>query len=163
MNKMFYPLQTNILNMFLKQQACMHQIEQFEFDTRAHRHLSDHGHPRNLLRFDQTALDNAPAFEFDYVICTRDDVHFFLPFTIKPVLDFMVINKVDVTAKNCLAWGGINERFQIYTRKAAALMGERLEYYRSTYITRKFFPNTEYFELQQIIAGGFNFTGLLAA
>ena len=155
---MFYPLQTNILNMFLKQQACMHQIEQYEREAQDHI-ASPHFHS-NLLHPGHNKAQKEGLFEFDYVICTRDDLHVFKPFALGPILDFMVANKVDVSSKNCLAWGGINERFQIFTRDAAAtILGERLEYYKSAYITGKVFMNTEFFELSQIVDGDFNYTG----
>ena len=94
--------QSYILDMYEKQVKCISQITKWEMKNKV---------------------------ETDYIISTREDLYVFKPFNILELIKNH--HSCDLIAKNCLSWGGINMRFQLYTRLAGTrMLHTRLSFYR---------------------------------
>ncbi|KAI9016708.1 hypothetical protein DFJ74DRAFT_678019 [Hyaloraphidium curvatum] len=118
---LFSPIQHKVLNMFQNQLSCAAAVREAE-ETRG---------------------------AYDHLVSTREDVWFFRP------VDMARLSEAgrgcELAAKKCLAWGGLNLRFQMYTgpRKLDAL-ASRLAYYRNLSDARDSVVNTEMFEGRQV-------------
>lgn len=89
---------------------------------------------------------------FDAVIVTREDIYFFSP----PDLTKLVAKLdragegCDIVTKSCLAWGGLNMRFQIlHPRIVTKLVEERMVFYKAMFARKKKVQNPEQFEKLQ--------------
>lgn len=129
-------IQPNILNMYRNQYNCISQIESYESLT-----------------------GNA----VDYVISSREDLYYFYGLNLSYLLSFMKQQRqlssnhkvCDMISKECLAWTGLNMRWQLFTRNASIfMMKRRFEYYQSLYSTNQTFLNPEIFEKQQSLYYG---------
>jgi hypothetical protein len=111
--------QASILNMYHHQELCMEQV---------------------------LAYENYHSFQFSYVISTREDSYHFYPINLTSIL---LHRPCDMFTKDCLAWGGLSMRFQLFTRPAAiTILGTRKRTYRELFHIGTVI-NVEKFELHQ--------------
>lgn len=115
--------QSSILNMYLHQENCLNQIRNFE---------------------------RRKNFTFDYVLGTREDIFYFSPVNLTFLLENMQKEGCVIATKECLTWGGINMRWQLFTRNATDYFyGKRFEYYRYLQDNNIVVYNPEQFEHRQ--------------
>jgi hypothetical protein len=131
-------VQSTIINMYMHQQRCIHEIETYE---------------------------KQQSFHYDYIISTREDVYFFRPFNLTKL--FSILDEIEyrpnpsnlnetiphrkchILSKECANFWGFNMRLFIYERNAASLLlTNRLKYYRHLLSKNTTLINTEVFELE---------------
>lgn len=125
--------QASILNMYLLHKACADNVAKYE---------------TNELK----------GRQFDRLVVTREDVYFFLPVDLPSLLAKTAENgeDCDVLTKDCLAWDGINMRFQLLSKKARTVLSSRVNYYRKLRGSRRTVRNPEIFEREQAEEMGLN-------
>lgn len=119
--------QSTILNMYLHQERCIAQINEYE---------------------------KAKHIKFRYVISTREDLYFFKPLNLTKLLGIMeeyhpnsTHYRCKMIMKGCADFGGYNQRMFIYHRDTAQIiMSNRLAFYRQLLSEKKILVNTEEFE-----------------
>lgn len=78
-----------------------------------------------------TAQEAELGVPFDFIISTREDVYFFQPVQLAPLILHLLANDCDILAKVCPR-GGLNRRWQLLGREAGmALLGGRHDFYRT--------------------------------
>lgn len=117
--------QQNILNMYNHHVQCAEQIKDFEVKS---------------------------GFHFDYIVSTREDAFWFTPINMTYLIQTHFLQgKCQILSKNCLAWAGINMRYQIFTRDAGLqILESRISFYQSLFTANQFYFNPESFELGQV-------------
>ena len=90
------PIAVNIMNMYANQVVCAEQIEEYERQR---------------------------GIRFGYVVSTREDAFFFGPARMADLTRNMLpLGHCHGISKNCLAFGGVNMRLQVYARDAGLLL-----------------------------------------
>ena len=113
--------QRRVLNMYNHQQLCAVAIEDLEMRQ---------GHA------------------FDWVVSTREDAYFMAPLNLTTLLARRT--SCDIITKGCLAWGGLNMRFQLLPRRAGVRwLSSRFSFYHYLQSTNRSESNPESFEQAQ--------------
>merc|ERR1719195_646326 len=78
-----------------------------------------------LLMHQLQDVERTHGFSYDFVLVTKDDDHWLGPFNIST---FFAVsdNPKHVFSKNCLRWGGVNDKTLLYSRQAAEAVLPRL-------------------------------------
>lgn len=139
-----------ILNLYAHQMACAEQIELFE----EHSNLT-----------------------MDYIVLTREDLYFIKPLYLQDVLPRTFPKDIATTimrspllnqtnkdydychlnTKNCLNWGGVEMRFEIFDRRNIDIIRNRLKFYLTLYNPKYSVFNPESFERHQLHTYGLNY------
>ncbi len=124
MNQYTYA-QNTILNMYNKQVQCANSILKYEMN-------------RNV--------------KFKLIVNTREDAFFFNPLNFTMLHEeHLKRNHCDVVMKDCLNWGGVNMRFQLYGRaKGLEILSRRITFYESMFSRNLSVLNPEVFEQLQM-------------
>lgn len=120
-------VEDSVLNMYNKQVVCANDISQYE---------------RKLGK------------NFTLIVNTREDAYFFQPLNLTAVhIKYIMEEECGVVTKNCLAWGGVSMRFQLYNHDTGLdVLGKRLTFYHSLYDVHSSVNNPERFEEEQLAA-----------
>ena len=139
----FIEIQWRVLNMYQHQVVCAEKIRE---------------------------LEASRGIRFDYIISTREDIWFWNTVDLAALTSgglirgsgdvgpaeghkshrAQAVTPCDIVTKNCLAWNGINMRFQLLRRELGFhFLHNRLKFYKSMYNHSKCIWNTEQFELIQ--------------
>lgn len=107
----------------------------------------------NMWSMQQACAVQISAYgSFEAVIVTREDVFFFAPPDLRKLVGKLDRNgeRCDVVTKSCLAWGGLNMRFQIFHPNIVReFLGERLAFYKALIARNESVKNPEQFEKLQ--------------
>jgi hypothetical protein len=131
------PIALNIMNMYKGQVQCAEQIVEYE-------------------KAQQHRYSLPTPWQFDFLISTREDVYFYTPMIMEPLLAYMQRDLAvgpkhcDVMAKNCLTFFGLNMRLQLWNRLAGLnVLSHRFTFYRDMRTSGLKAYNPESFEAMQ--------------
>jgi len=71
-------------------------------------------------------VEKANGFSYDFVLVTKDDDHWLRPLDISRFLAQPTPHNTTVYSKNCLNWGGVNDKTLLFGRQAAEAVLPRL-------------------------------------
>lgn len=87
---------------------------------------------------------------YNYIISTREDVYFHKPMNLFEIFQSEASNSCDLFCRDCLSWGGISMRLQLFTRNAGIVMlGNRLSHFSYLHVLNLTIQNPEQFELHE--------------